>query len=76
MRGYSQMLIEANQNAEPNIGVTLGALCIDKRYPVTKVAERLKMSRQGVYDWFTGKSKPAKNKEDLIQKVINEINAL
>jgi len=76
MRGYSQFIIEANENAERSLGVDLGALCINKRYPVTKVAEKLSMSRQGIYDWFTGKSKPAKSKEELIKSIMREINEL
>lgn len=76
MRGYSQIVIEANQNANPSLGVKLGAACIQKRYSVIKIAERLKISRQAVYDWFTGKSKPAKNKEDLVTQLIQEIETL
>lgn len=76
MRGYSQIVIEANQSAEPSLGVKLGAVCIQKKYSVIKLAERLKISRQAIYDWFTGKSKPAKNKEDLVTQLIQEIETL
>ena len=73
MRGYSQIVMEANQAAEKNIGVELGALCISIKYPVQKVAERLNISRQSVYDWFSGKAKPAKTKHELVQKLIEEL---
>tara|TARA_R110000822_G_scaffold322_5_gene1351 strand:+ start:1387 stop:1632 length:246 start_codon:yes stop_codon:yes gene_type:complete len=75
MRGYSQVVMEANQNAEKTIGVELGTLCIKLKYPVQKVAERLHISRQSVYDWFSGKAKPAKSKHDLVQKLMEELTA-
>lgn len=73
MRGYSQVVMEANQSAEPSIGVTLGAICISQKYPVSKIAKRLNISRQAVYDWFSGKAKPAKDKEDIINEIIAEL---
>jgi transcriptional regulator with XRE-family HTH domain len=76
MRGYSQVVIEANQNAEPSLGVTLGAVCITTKYPASKVAKELNISRQSVYDWFSGKTKPSKDKvnkvNDLIQRLTLE----
>jgi hypothetical protein len=69
MRGYSQIVMEANENAIPSLGVTLGAICISQKYPVTKIAKR----RQAVYDWFSGKAKPAKDKEEIINKIIAEL---
>jgi len=74
MRGYAQIVIEANQAAEKTLGVELGALCIKYKYPVQKVSEKLNISRQTVYDWFSGKSKPSKSKHDLVQNLIKEIS--
>ena len=73
MRGYSQIVMEANENAIPSLGVTLGAICISQKYPVTKIAKRLNISRQAVYDWFSGKAKPAKDKEEIINRIIAEL---
>ncbi len=56
MRGYSQGLIETNQNAKEGIGTLLGRLCISLKYPVSQVAKDLQVSRQTVYDWFSGKT--------------------
>jgi DNA-binding transcriptional regulator YiaG len=74
MRGYSQIVIEANQAAENTLGVELGAICIKLKHPVQKVSESLNISRQTVYDWFSGKSKPSKSKHDLVQNLIKEIS--
>lgn len=74
MRGYSQIVIEANQSARSTVGVELGAVCITHKYPAQKVAERLNISRQTVYDWFSGKAKPSKSKHDLVQSLIKELS--
>jgi hypothetical protein len=70
MRGYSQSIVEANQMADPGLGVALGAVCISLKYPVAKVSKELGVSRQAVYDWVIGKTKPAKNKELAINELI------
>jgi|TARA_R110000803_G_scaffold192241_3_gene255012 DNA-binding transcriptional regulator YiaG len=74
MRGYSQIVIENNQSAKNSLGVSLGAVCIKTKYPAQEVANRLNISRQTVYDWFSGKSKPHKSKHDLIQALIEELS--
>lgn len=73
MRGYSQIIIEANQAAEKNPGVELGALCISLKFPVTQVAKRLNISRQAVYDWFSGRAKPARSSYTKIHELIEEL---
>ena len=70
MRGYSQIVVETNQKATESLGVQLGALCINLKYPVQKVAERLNISRQTVYDWFSGRANPTKKKRDGVNKLI------
>ena len=60
MRGYSQMVIEANHKAKETIGTLLGKLCITLKYPASQVAKDLNVSRQTVYDWFSGKARPSK----------------
>lgn len=75
MRGYSQIVIEANQSADPGLGVTLGALLIAKKYPVSRVAVELEVSRQTVYDWISGKAKPLRSKTVAITNLIDKLSA-
>jgi len=79
MRGYSQLVIELNETAtktlKVNIGALLGRACIANRYPVTTVSSDLKVSRQTVYDWFSGKATPTKSKHDMINNLIQTIDA-
>ena len=73
MRGYSQNIVEANQAATKTLGVNLGAICISLKYPASQVAKQLGISRQTVYDWFSGKTKPHKEKELIINDLINKL---
>jgi len=75
MRGYSQNIVEANQAATKTLGVNLGAICIALKYPASQVAKQLGISRQTVYDWFSGKTKPHKEKELIINNLINKLNS-
>tara|TARA_R110000751_G_scaffold64305_1_gene132190 strand:+ start:904 stop:1167 length:264 start_codon:yes stop_codon:yes gene_type:complete len=78
MRGYSQLVIELNEGANKTLDIKIGALlgkaCIESRYPVTTVANELNVSRQTVYDWFSGKAIPTKSKRDMINNLIQQIN--
>lgn len=74
MRGYSQSIIEANQNAAPSLGVALGALLITAKYPVSQAAKDLEVSRQTVYDWISGKAKPLSVKTELITAMIDRLS--
>ena len=74
MRGYSQIIIEANQRAKETVGTLLGKLCISLKYPASQVAKELNVSRQTVYDWFSGKTKPSKLTEFKITTLIEKIN--
>ena len=73
MRGYSQIIVEANQSANKTLGVILDALCIALKYPASQVAKDLGISRQTVYDWFSGKTKPHKEKELQINNLIDKL---
>ena len=73
MRGYSQVIIEANLKAKETTGTILGALCISLKYPASQVAKELNVSRQTVYDWFSGKTKPSRRLEVLIGDLIGRI---
>lgn len=74
MRGYSQVIIEANEAAENNPGVELGSLCIRLKFPVTQVAKKLNISRQSVYDWFSGRTKPSRSFYPKINELIEELS--
>jgi predicted transcriptional regulator YheO len=76
MRGYSQLMIEANQNARETVGTLLGRACIALKYPVSQVAKDLHVSRQTVYDWFSGKTKPGRQTESSITALLNKINQM
>jgi transcriptional regulator with XRE-family HTH domain len=60
MHGYSQRLIEQNGKADEHLlGVRLGRACIKHQLPVSAVAREFKVSRQTVYNWFSGASSPS-----------------
>jgi DNA-binding XRE family transcriptional regulator len=73
MRGYSQSIIEANQKAPDSTGVSLGRICIASKYPASQVAKTLHVSRQTVYDWFSGKTKPSKHLDVKIIEFTNKL---
>ena len=81
-RGYSQIVIEDNQNAialynenetEVPLVLRLAEMCIAKKYPAAAVAEKLNLSRQTVYDWFSGKATPNASNNDKIKGLIEEL---
>ena len=60
--GYSLRIIELNRSADEELlGVKLGRVCIRNNMPVSVLAARLGVSRQTVYNWFVGTSKPSQN---------------
>ena len=73
MRGYSQNVIEANQNAKEGLGVLLGAVLISKKYSAVLAAKELEVSRQTVYDWISGKAIPLRSKTEAIAKLIDRL---
>lgn len=74
MRGYSQLLIEANLKAKETTGTILGALCISLKYPASQVAKKLNVSRQTVYDWFSGRAKPSRRLDQKVKELIVDLN--
>ena len=74
MRGYSQNIIEANHKAADTTGTLLGKLCIALKYPASQVAKELHVSRQTVYDWFSGKAKPSRKLDQKIKELIVNLN--
>jgi hypothetical protein len=68
MPGYSQTIVKRNRDADPaNWGVKLGKYCIAKDIPVAHVAEFFGVSRQAVYNWFTGFNRPTSIFAEAIQ---------
>ena len=73
-KGYSRKYVSANRNADQShIGVKLGRVCIDRDIPVLDVAEYLGVSRQAVYLWFLGKSKPHPDMRLKIQEITKRL---
>ena len=76
MRGYSQIIIEANHKAAETTGTLLGKLRIALKYPASQVAKELHVSRQTVYDWFSGRTIPSKRFDILIKELSVRLNIL
>ena len=74
MRGYSQSIIEANKKAKETTGTLFGRMCIARKYPASQVAKELNVSRQTVYDWFSGKTIPSKRFDILIKELSIRLN--
>jgi len=69
--GYSTSIVSANKAAsEESLGVQLGRVCIEHKVPVAVVSDRLCVSRQTVYNWFTGISMPNQSTERRVLQFI------
>jgi hypothetical protein len=76
MIGYSQQLVKANKAADQTLmGVRLGALCIEKDVPVTRVAKEFGVSRTAVYAWFKGESEIQSFRLVRVSKIIKKLTA-
>lgn len=51
---YSQKIIDEIAKTPKTLGNQLGRWAIHYDFPVTKIAEALGVTRQTVYNWFTG----------------------
>lgn len=72
--GYSIRLVQANKQASiQNLGVRLGRVCIKANIPVTNVADQLGVSKQAVYNWFTGAYNPQRLLAPAIEELIASI---
>jgi transcriptional regulator with XRE-family HTH domain len=61
--GYTTWLVTQNKRADArSLGVKLGRVCIKRGLSVIEVATRLGVSRQTIYNWFAGVSKPTRSK--------------
>lgn len=69
--GYSVQLVQANkQSSVQNLGVRLGRACIKANIPVANIATQLGVSKQTVYNWFTGAYNPQKTLAPAVEKLI------
>lgn len=75
-RGYSRKFADANKKADSShVGVQLGRICIARDIPVPDVAQYLGVSRQAVYLWFLGKSKPHPQMRETIKALVAHLRA-
>ena len=72
--GYSLRLVQLNRAAKSSLlGVRLGRLCIQHNVPVSVVADRCKVSRPTVYNWFIGVSNPSESNIGIVEEMISEL---
>lgn len=74
MIGYSIKLQRINKAANGRLlGVKLGRYCIDNEIPVTDVMEYFNVSKQTVYNWFTGVNEPKGENHKLVREYLARI---
>lgn len=72
--GYNLRVVRKNKKAPSDmLGVRLGRACIAHDIPVQSVAEHFGISRQAVYNWFSGVSDPG---EALVGPVMSFLSNL
>jgi len=72
--GYSIKVVELNKKADrKSLGVILGRECIKRNIPVSEVASMLGVSRQTIYNWFTGETYPQPQVADLISEFLTTL---
>lgn len=73
--GYSQRIIEANNSAPKDLlGVALGRVCIAKDVPVAEVAGTIGVSRETIYNWFSGVYEPHPSLHLAVNEFISYLN--
>ena len=69
--GYTTRLDSLNKQADGSLlGVKLGRVCIKHDIPVIKIATKLGVSRQTIYNWFMGIHEPNERLTKAINKII------
>lgn len=72
--GYSQKIAEIlRTSTSSSLGVALGRLCLARGYSVVEVSEVLGVSRQTIYNWFTGVTEPGKRRHEKLQSLISKL---
>ena len=64
---YSQKVIDDVMNTPKSLGNQLGRWAIHYDLPAAKLAKALGVSRQTVYNWFTGFNRPTSIFTEAIQ---------
>jgi predicted DNA-binding protein YlxM (UPF0122 family) len=69
---YSQKIIDDVTNTPKSLGNQLGRWAIHLDFPVTKIATALGVTRQTVYNWFTGTEVfvAYRNRVELLLKIM------
>jgi len=71
MLGYTLAIAEENRVADgKRLGVKLGRVCIKNSVPVIDVAKKFGVSRQTIYNWFSGRGSPRSTLQAAIEKYI------
>lgn len=71
MIGYTLYMQQSNKTADAkSLGVKFGRYCIKNNLSVAKLAEEFGVSRQTIYNWFTGKHEPAKQHIPRIKQLL------
>jgi hypothetical protein len=74
-RGYSSNFAKRVLALDPqkSIGVMLGHFCIKNDISIAWVSEKLGCSRQAVYMWFLGESRPSAKKAGEVSQLLRQI---
>ena len=76
--GYSTRIVHLNKaaSARGNMGVKLGRECIKRGIPVAVLSDYLGVSRQTIYNWFSGATSPTGETKAAIEGILKSNNAL
>lgn len=73
--GYSARIITANKRQDDScLGVKLGRLCIALDIPVSEIARQAGVSRQTIYNWFTGSYDPRAGYKSVVESIIQNLD--
>jgi predicted DNA-binding protein YlxM (UPF0122 family) len=71
--GYTTRLLKINSAADQTLlGVKFGRFCIRNDISVTEVANIFGVSRQAVYNWFSGENYPIESTAEKIENFISK----
>lgn len=71
MIGYTMYMQQANKAASSkSLGVKFGRHCIKNNISVAKLSEQFGVSRQTVYNWFSGRNEPGPQYIPMINKIL------
>jgi len=72
--GYTTRLVQTNKDADRKLlGVRLGRTCIKRNVPVVHLSHTLGVSRQTIYNWFSGTSTPQAQYVPQIQELLHSL---